>query len=64
MKREIGELMTNQKHILVAISYLNEQMEDKAKNDKTKQVENILESQAMIDELIVKKRPILSLLKI
>ena len=63
MKREIGELMTNQKHILVAISYLNEQMEDKAKNDKTKQVENILESQAMIDELIVKKRPILSLLK-
>ena len=40
-----------------AISYLKEQIEDnchKEKNDNIKQVENILESQAMIDELIVK----------
>ena len=55
-KRDLSELMTNQKHMLVAIKYLNEQIEDileKAKNDNKKEVENILESQAMIDEIIV-----------
>ena len=56
-KRDLSELMTNQKHMLVAIKYLNEQIEDileKAKNDNKKEVENILESQAMIDKIIVK----------
>ena len=57
MKSDVSELMTNQKRMLVAIKYLNEQIEDileKAKNDNKKEVENILESQAMIDEIIVK----------
>ena len=57
MKNDISELMTNQKHMLEAIKYLHEQIEDifkKAKNDKTDEVDNIIESQAMIDKLIVK----------
>ena len=54
---KVSELMENQKHILEAIKYLDEQIKDileKAKDDKTIQVENILESQAMVDEIIVK----------
>ena len=57
MKNDISELMTNQKHMLEAIKYLHEQIEDifkKAKNDKTDEVDNIIESQAMIDKLIIK----------
>ena len=57
MTSDISELMTNQKHMLVAINYLKEQIEDileKANNDNKKEVENILESQAMIAEIIVK----------
>ena len=57
MKKGISELTTNQNHILVAIKYLNEQIEemvDKAKSENTNEVKNIIESQAMIDEIMVK----------
>ena len=54
MKNDIAELMMNQKHILEAIKYLNERIEYKAKNENTNEVNDILESQAMIDQLIVK----------
>ena len=57
MKNDISELMTNQKHMLEAIKYLHEQIEDifkKAKNGKTDKVDNIIESREMIDKLIVK----------
>ena len=51
---DIAELMMNQKHILEAIKYLNERIEYKAKNENTNEVNVILESQAMIDQIIVK----------
>ena len=51
---DIAELMMNQKHILEAIKYLNERIEYKAKNENTNEVNDILESQAMIDQIIVK----------
>ena len=54
MKNDIAELMMNQKHILEAIKYLNERIEYKAKNENTNEVNDILESQAMIDKIIVK----------
>ena len=57
LEDQVDELMRNQNHILEAIKYLNEKVEemiDKTKDDKSREVENILESQAMLDELIVK----------
>ena len=54
---KVSELMKNQKHILEAVKYLDKQIKDivgKVKDDKISQVENILESQAMVDEIIVK----------
>ena len=57
MKKEINELKTNQTHILVAIKYLNLQVEDmveKTKSENTNEVKNIIESQVMIDEIMVK----------
>ena len=51
---DTAELMMNQKHILEAIKYLNECIEYKAKNENTNEVNDILESQAMIDQIIVK----------
>ena len=45
-----SELMVNQRHILEAIKYLDVTIKDILEKDKTNQVENILESQAMIDE--------------
>ena len=57
MKKEISELTTNQNHILVAIKYLNEQIEDmveKTKSENTNEVKNIIESQVLIDEIMVK----------
>ena len=59
MKENIDDLMTNQRHILEAIKYLKEQVEDivkkdKVMNEKDVDVDRILESQAMIDELLVK----------
>ena len=59
MKENIDDLMTNQRHILEAIKYLKEQVEDivkkdKVMNEKDVDVDRILESQAMIDELLFK----------
>ena len=53
---QVRELMKNQNHILEAIKYLDDRIQDiidKAEPDKRKEVENILESQAMIDQIIV-----------
>ena len=59
MYENIDDLMTNQRHILEAIKYLKEQVEDivnkdKVNNEKEVEVDQILESQAMLDELLVK----------
>ena len=57
MKKNVKELMDNQTNILEAIKYLNERIEDiidKEKKDKCNEVKDILDSQAMIDEIIVK----------
>ena len=53
---QVRELMKNQKHILEAIKYLDDRIKDiidKSEPDKRKEVENILENQAMIDQIIV-----------
>ena len=65
LEEQVSELMVNQKHMLEAISYLNERIEDiieKVKN-KENQVVNVLESQGMIDEIIVKNSDDIRLLK-
>ena len=62
---QVSELMRNQKHILEAIKYLNERIDiiDKTKDDKSGEVENILESQAMLDQIIVKNSDDILLIK-
>ena len=65
LKEQVGELMVNQKHMLEAIKYLNERIEDiieKAKN-KDNQVEKIIESHGKIDEIIVKNADDIRVLK-
>ena len=57
LEDQVDELMRNQNHILEAIKYLNgkvEEMIDKTEDDKSSEVGNILESQAILDEIIVK----------
>ena len=57
LEDQVDELMINQNHILEAIKYLNgkvEEMIGKTKDDKSSEVGNILESQAMVDEIIVR----------
>ena len=57
LKDQVEELTNNQNHILEAIKYLNERLEaiiEKNDDEQMKDVKNIVESQAMIDELIVK----------
>ena len=54
---KVSELMENQQHILEAIKYLDKKIKDileKANDDKSLQVGNILESQATVDEIIKK----------
>ena len=66
LNEQVSELMVNQKHMLEAIKYLNEQMEDiieKAKEAKDNQIENIFESQGMIDGIIVKNSDDIRILK-
>ena len=66
LNEQVSELMVNQKHMLEAIKYLNERMEDiieKAKEAKDNQIENILESQGMIDGIIVKNSDDIRILK-
>ena len=57
LKAHVSELMKNQRHILEAIKYLDEKVKDiieKTKDDKKDEVKDIIESQVMIDEIIVK----------
>ena len=57
MEKKVNELMENQTHVLEAIKYLNERIEDiidKKKKDNCNDVKDILDSQAMIDNIIVK----------
>ena len=52
IKDQVLELKENQKHMLEAIRYLTEKVKDM--ENKEHDVENIVESQAFIDEIIVK----------
>ena len=66
MKVQIKELVENQVNILNAVKNLNERLEDlegKANHGKKNDVKNILESQAMIDEIIVKNTDDIALMK-
>ena len=57
LKNQVKELTENQKHILEAIKFLNERLERNLENvndEQIKDVNYILESQAMIDRLVVK----------
>jgi phage terminase small subunit len=57
LKDQVKELTENQKHILEAIKYLNEMLERNLENvndEQIKDVNDILESQAMIDQLVGK----------
>ena len=51
IKDQVLELKENQKHMLEAIRYLTEKVD---MENKEHDVENIVESQAFIDEIIVK----------
>ena len=66
IKEQVNELAENQKHILVAIKYLKERMEHMLKkfdDEKTDDVNEILESQEMIDALVVKNSDDIILIK-
>ena len=57
LNEQVKKLTDNQKHILEAIKYLNERLEsnlEKINDDQIKDVNNIIESQAMMDQLVVK----------
>ena len=54
--KEVNEIMVNQNRILEAVKYLHERLEEVTENrnsDKS-DVKNIIESQAMVDGIIVK----------
>ena len=66
LKNQVNELMENQKHMLEAIKYLDERVVDiimKANKDKVHEVQDILKSQTMIDEIIVKNSDDILILK-
>ena len=57
LNEQVKKLTDNQKHILEAIKYLNERLEsnlEKVNDDQIKDVNNIIENQAMMDQLVVK----------
>ena len=55
IKSQIKELMVNQHHILEAIKFLKDKVEDDTKlTDKMKEIQDIIDSQEVIDEVIVK----------
>ena len=65
MKLEIDELHRNQNHILEAVQNLNERlekMEEKLDDQKCDEFKEILNSQRMIDEIIVKNSDDIALL--
>ena len=56
LKEKVIEIMVNQNHILEAVKYLHEKLEEVTENrnsDKS-DVKNIIEGQAMVDGIIVK----------
>ena len=62
----MDELMNNQNHILEAIQNLNERLvvvEEKLNDDHVDEVKNIVETQAMIDKIIVKNSDDIILMK-
>ena len=66
IREQVNELMENQRHILEAITYLNERVENnttKAPDNKNDDVKDILESQAMIDRIIVKNADDIAVIK-
>ena len=66
IKEQVNNLTENQKHILEAIKYLKERMEHMLKkfdDEKTDDVNEILESQVMIDALVVKNSDDIILIK-
>ena len=66
IKVQIKELLENQEHILEAVKNLNERLErieQKTNDEKLDDIKNILESQTMIDEIIVKNSDDIILMK-
>ena len=56
IKKQVNELMENQNHMLVAIKYLDEKLKEilsNAHDKETDEIKDILESQGMIDGIIV-----------
>ena len=63
---QIDEILNNQDHILAAIKNLNERftlIENKVKDEHIEDLKNIIEGQALIDEIIVKNSDDIILLK-
>ena len=57
IKKHIDELRYNQNHILTAIKYLDEKVKeaiDKAHDKESEDIKKIIESQSMMDKIIVK----------
>ena len=57
INEQINQLMENQTHILNAIKYLDERMtkvDEKELEKHRGEIKDILQSQAMLDEIIVK----------
>ena len=66
IKKQVDELMENQNHMLVAIKFLDERMNDlsnKVKDKEPDDFKDIRNSQAMIDEIIVKNSDDISVMR-
>ena len=66
IREQVNELMKNQRHILEAIKYLDERVENstkKAPANENNDVQDILESQKMIDGIIVKNADDIAVIK-
>ena len=61
LKEKVIELQENQNHMLKAITNLNERLEGLEKREN--EVQDILESQAMIDEILVKNSDDITVIK-
>ena len=66
IKKQVNELMENQNHMLVAIKYLDEKLKEilsNAHDKETDEIKDIIESQGMIDGIIVKNSDYILALK-
>ena len=64
IQNQVKELMVNQHHILEAIKYLKEKVEeDNHGNDRLKEMQDMIESQALIEEVIVKNSDDIQIIK-